>query len=222
LNLASGTVRIERSLTELPGGGYLFGPPRSEAGHRVVAIPRAIRPELKRHLSEFVVLGDNALVFTSPTGAPLRHGNFRRRSWLAVLAKAGLTSTHFHDLRHTGNNLIAESGATLRELMDRMGTAVAAPRSSTCMEVMSASRRWLTTSASGSGLSRSGKDACLAPLLASDRARGGHGSTSQKITVSKQIARRLGDLRFWGVGLGGLEPPTSSLSGKIWQWLDAV
>ncbi len=30
---------------------------------------------------------------------------------------------HFHDLRHTGNTWAAEAGATLRELMDRMGHA---------------------------------------------------------------------------------------------------
>jgi integrase len=28
---------------------------------------------------------------------------------------------HFHDLRHTGNMLAADAGASLRELMDRMG-----------------------------------------------------------------------------------------------------
>lgn len=28
---------------------------------------------------------------------------------------------HFHDLRHTGNHLTAEAGATLRELRERMG-----------------------------------------------------------------------------------------------------
>jgi integrase len=28
---------------------------------------------------------------------------------------------HFHDLRHTGNQLAANAGANLRELMDRMG-----------------------------------------------------------------------------------------------------
>jgi integrase len=33
-------VRVERSLTELPGG-YLFGPPKSEAGLRVVATRRS-------------------------------------------------------------------------------------------------------------------------------------------------------------------------------------
>lgn len=39
-----------------------------------------------------------------------------------ALAEAGLSSgTHFHDLRHTGNTLTAAAGASLRELMDRMG-----------------------------------------------------------------------------------------------------
>jgi integrase len=28
---------------------------------------------------------------------------------------------HFHDLRHTGNTIAAGSGASLRDLMDRMG-----------------------------------------------------------------------------------------------------
>jgi integrase len=34
---------------------------------------------------------------------------------------AEMTSIHFHDLRHTGNTLAGEAGASLRELMDRMG-----------------------------------------------------------------------------------------------------
>src|ERR1039457_3978948 len=56
-----------------------------------------------------------------PTGALLRRGNFRRRTWLPALKKAGLPVLHFHDLRHTGNNLTATAGANLRELMARMG-----------------------------------------------------------------------------------------------------
>jgi integrase len=121
IDVRSGSVRIERSLTQLPGGGYLFGPPKSEAGRRVVVVPAAIRPELTRHLAAFTGSADDALVFTSPTGAPLHHANFRRRSWVPALARTGLTGTHFHDLRHTGNDLTATTGATLRELMDRMG-----------------------------------------------------------------------------------------------------
>ena len=51
----------------------------------------------------------------------MRDGNFRRRVWRPALAKAGLSAMHFHDLRHTGNTLTAMTGASLRELMDRMG-----------------------------------------------------------------------------------------------------
>jgi integrase len=60
-------------------------------------------------------------VFTSPSGRPLHHSNFRRRYWLPALKQAGLADLHFHGLRHTGNTLAATAGATLRELMDRMG-----------------------------------------------------------------------------------------------------
>ncbi len=39
-----------------------------------------------------------------------------------LVVKAGLPAGfHFHDLRHTGNNLAASSGASTRELMHRMG-----------------------------------------------------------------------------------------------------
>ncbi|MBB2745198.1 UNVERIFIED_ORG: integrase [Microbispora rosea subsp. rosea] len=41
---------------------------------------------------------------------PIRRGNL-----------AGVPKVHFHDLRHTGNTLAASTGASLRELMDRMG-----------------------------------------------------------------------------------------------------
>ena len=34
---------------------------------------------------------------------------------------ASLSGFHFHDLRHTGNHLASLAGASLRELMDRMG-----------------------------------------------------------------------------------------------------
>ena len=58
--------------------------------------------------------------FTGPKGAQLRRSNFTRQ-WDNVLKTAGLIGIHFHDLRHTGNTLAREAGASLRELMDRMG-----------------------------------------------------------------------------------------------------
>jgi integrase len=44
-----------------------------------------------------------------------------QRVWLPAVAKAGLPGIHFHDLRHAGNTLTADAGASLRELMDRVG-----------------------------------------------------------------------------------------------------
>lgn len=53
--------------------------------------------------------------------AGLRRRNFSKL-WARALAKAGLPAgTHVHDLRHTGNTFTAETGASLAELMNRMG-----------------------------------------------------------------------------------------------------
>ena len=76
---------------------------------------------IRWHLACFTEQGDEGLVFTSPAVKPLRHTNFRRRVWLPALTTAGLPAIHFHDLRHTGNTLAANAGASLRELMERMG-----------------------------------------------------------------------------------------------------
>jgi integrase len=115
------TVRVTRQLNERDGGGFSFGPPKSEAGVRVVAIPELITPDLAAHIMNYARPGDDGLIFTSPDGGPLRHTNFRRRFWVPALAAAGLSAMHFHDVRHTGNMLTADAGANLRELMERMG-----------------------------------------------------------------------------------------------------
>ena len=46
LDLERCTVKVERSLTELPGGGFSYGPPKSAAGARTVAFPDLIRADL--------------------------------------------------------------------------------------------------------------------------------------------------------------------------------
>ena len=65
-------------------------------------------------------LGDRGLVFTEPKGAPLRGSNFRP-IWNAATAKAGIPWLHFHDLRHVRGTLAANTGASLKELMARLG-----------------------------------------------------------------------------------------------------
>jgi integrase len=117
----AGTLRVSRQLTEVNGQPLAFGPPKTDAGKRIVVIPSLILPDLRDHLDSHVEPEPDALVFASPTGTLLRHSNFRKRVWLPALAATGLTGIHFHDLRHAGNLLIAHAGANLRELMERMG-----------------------------------------------------------------------------------------------------
>jgi integrase len=121
IDLAACTIRVDRQLTEQLGGGSAFGPPKSKAGKRVVPFPDVIEADLRWHLACFAQDGDEGLVFSSPTGTPMRHSNFYRRAWLPAVAKVGRQGVHFHDLRHTGNTLTADAGANLRELMERMG-----------------------------------------------------------------------------------------------------
>jgi integrase len=84
-----------------------------------VDFPELIVPELREHPTW--VPASAALVFATSTGSPLAHSNFRRRVWLPALAAVGLEGIHFHDLRHTGNQLTADAGANPKELMVRMG-----------------------------------------------------------------------------------------------------
>jgi integrase len=121
IGLEACAVRVFRQLAESPGGGFAFGPPKSQAGQRTVVFPDLIVPDLAWHLARFTGADDDSLLFTSPTGSPLRNSNFRCRVLLPALAGAGLADLHFHDLRHAGNVLAAAAGANLRELMERMG-----------------------------------------------------------------------------------------------------
>jgi integrase len=120
----TGTVRVPRKLAALKHG-LEFGPPKSAAGIRVVALPAAARDALADHLGMFTASDREALVFTGDKGTALRTGNFRRAvGWAKALTEAGMPAGfHFHDLRHTGNQLAAASGASTRELMHRMGHA---------------------------------------------------------------------------------------------------
>ncbi|MFC4072867.1 tyrosine-type recombinase/integrase [Actinoplanes subglobosus] len=124
VDLAAGTVRVPRKLAALKSG-LEFGPPKSAAGIRVVALPAVARKALISHLGKFTGAHPEALIFTGDKDMPLRTGNFRRAvKWAKSLADAGMPAGfHFHDLRHTGNNIAAASGASTRELMHRMGHA---------------------------------------------------------------------------------------------------
>src|SRR5215469_2359997 len=125
IDLPARTVRVVRQVTTLGSGRQVIGAPKSAAGRRVVIVPEVIISPLQLHLRWLATPGEDGLLFTSPEGKSLRYDNFRNRIWYPALRSAGFPRVHFHDLRHTGNQLAADAGASLRELMDRMGHATA-------------------------------------------------------------------------------------------------
>ena len=113
--------RSEAALTaEMDDGTLIDGDPKSQAGTRTVAFAREIVAKLRWHLECFAQAGDDGLVFIGPMGGQLRRSNFRK-FWHQARGAVGLPELHFHDLRHTGNTMAAAQGASLRELMERMG-----------------------------------------------------------------------------------------------------
>jgi len=119
VDLDAGVLRVQRGVTRAAGQVFV-GDPKSEAGRRTVAIPPHLQPVLERHLRQHTGAGGDALLF------PARHGGHLAPTslqafWHPARAKAGRTDLRFHDLRHTGATLAAATGATLADLMARLG-----------------------------------------------------------------------------------------------------
>jgi integrase len=114
-----GTIRVERAVTTRDGQVFV-GDPKSDAGKRTVAIPPHLVPVLEEHLRAHVDEGADALLFPAVRGGHLAPTTFHT-PWSKAREKAKRPDLRFHDLRHTGATLAAATGATLAELMTRLG-----------------------------------------------------------------------------------------------------
>jgi integrase len=88
--------------------------------NRTVTFPAEIVPELRYHIEHHAAPGRAGLVFIGPKGGMLRRNNFNP-IWRAACIACGVPDAHFHDTRHTGGTLAAHTGATIKELMARLG-----------------------------------------------------------------------------------------------------
>ena len=100
-------------------GTVTFGPPKTSAGRRVIAVPRVV--VLSLEVGRPPGVDDDELVFTAPDGGPIRHGLFRRRFWYPAVSTAGLDGLRIHDLRHSAVALWIAAGASPTEIAQRAG-----------------------------------------------------------------------------------------------------
>jgi integrase len=123
LNVEAMELRVRRATAEMADGSVLDDDPKSEAGKRPISLPLGLRPDVETHLAQFAEAGPTGRLFVGPQGGVPRRRNFNR-VWKKALATAAVPAPpglHLHDLRHTGSTWSAQSGATLKEVMARIG-----------------------------------------------------------------------------------------------------
>lgn len=122
VDLAHNLVRVRRGVVRVKGG-RVVDTPKSTAGIRPVAIPPHLVPAVEAHLAEHVPAGRGALLFPAFTGRAGEHLSPESlyEHYYPARDAAGRPDLRFHDLRHTGATLAAATGATLAELMRRLG-----------------------------------------------------------------------------------------------------
>ncbi len=113
-----GVVRIERGVVRTDDG-FKETTPKSLAGFRDVSLPPHLVPMLRAHLDQFTQ-GRNDLLFPADHGGHLAPATLYRHFYKAR-ERVGRPDLRWHDLRHTGADLAAVTGATLADLMGRLG-----------------------------------------------------------------------------------------------------
>ncbi|GAA0978275.1 Putative prophage phiRv2 integrase [Nocardioides aquaticus] len=115
----TGTLRIRRGVVRA-AGRTIIKAPKSDAGSRDVAIPPHLMPLVREHLLQHAEPGRGGLLFPAKGGGHLAPSSLYRVFYRARDV-AGRPDLRWHDLRHTGAVLAAQTGATLIELMGRLG-----------------------------------------------------------------------------------------------------
>lgn len=137
VDLRRSKLRIRRAVV-LVDRERIVSTPKSAAGIRDVAIPPHLLPVVQEHLDLHVDPELTGLLFPAVSGGHLSQSTLngkpaRRRiikgrivnesatGFCAAREAAGRPDLRLHDLRHTGAVLAAQTGATLAELMARLG-----------------------------------------------------------------------------------------------------
>lgn len=123
IDLEAMVAWVRKSTAEMEDGTQVDDDPKSEAGKRSISLPQGLRADIEHHLKVYAQPGPHGRLFVGPLGGVPRRRNFHR-IWRKALKDGGISpdlDLHLHDLRHTGSTWSAQSGATLKELMARIG-----------------------------------------------------------------------------------------------------
>jgi integrase len=135
LDLTAGVLRVSFALQRIDGKLQLVEP-KTGRSRRTLSMPgvvcAALRDHRVRQLEDWMLAGErwreSGLVFTTSKGTPLGARNVIRK-FHALLKKAGFPRHRFHDLRHSCASLLLAQHVPARVVIDVLGTARSASRS---------------------------------------------------------------------------------------------
>jgi integrase len=119
IDTVTGVVHVRRGVVWTKGL-VTTDRPKTNAGVGDLTIPPHLMPMVIDHLERHVDKRGEGLLFYDRHGRNLRPADFQS-AWHAARGAAGCDDLKFHHLRHTGAVLAAQSGATLADLMGRLG-----------------------------------------------------------------------------------------------------
>jgi integrase len=128
VDLDGGSLSVRGTLHR-DAGTLAIAEPKTAGSRRHVSLGTVVVEALRRHrvnqTAERLLQGptwqDNDLVFANEVGKPIEPSNLRRRSFVPLLAKAGLPSIRFHDLRHSAATLLLGQGIHPKIVSERLG-----------------------------------------------------------------------------------------------------
>jgi len=101
VNLLRRSARVVASVGETKGGVLVVKPYPKNGKPRSISLDREMVHIIARHMEEYPPV--NGLIFASPTGRQVRHGNFRSRFFLPAVKRVGAQlpgGFRFHDPPH--------------------------------------------------------------------------------------------------------------------------
>ncbi len=123
LDLANRTLEVAEQVTRGRGGRIFLGEPKSDAGHRLLAMPMPLVELLQAHLDArgLTKADQGAFVFAAQDGGPLHYANWYHRVWAPAVEAAGLGGLTFHDLRRANATGLVSAGIDVKTTQTRLG-----------------------------------------------------------------------------------------------------
>ncbi|NYF10805.1 integrase [Leifsonia sp. AK011] len=119
-------VNVTRAVTHTTGLGFVVGKTKSAAGVRSVMLPPHVSEAVTRHLADHVDDSPDALLFPASDGVTHLAASTFAKHFYPARERAGRPDMPFHALRHYGATKFAQTGATLREIQERIGHSTVA------------------------------------------------------------------------------------------------